>query len=377
MIDFAAKLSEIQSEGNLRRLPEVEHCGGNVLVDGRKLLNFSSNDYLAIHSDSSLQDRFFAECDCLQLGSTSSRLLSGNYSSHRKLESTLAELFGRSALTFSTGYQMNSGILPAVCSSRTLIIADKLVHASIIDGLKLVEGKFMRFAHQNFKQLRDLIEKYHGEYSEIIIVVESIYSMDGDVCNLAELVEIKNHYDNVMLYVDEAHAVGVRGARGLGVAEEQGVIGDIDFLCGTFGKAIGSVGAYVICSEVIKEYLINKMRTLIFTTALPPINAEWTRWVLEHLEEMTDRRNKLNAVSEQLRNGLVAKGLEMPSESHIVPVMVGESEAAVALSLKLQGEGIYVLAVRPPTVPRGTSRLRLSLTASVTTDNIQQLLANL
>lgn len=375
MIDFREELERLSESGNLRTLPCVEHCEGDVVVNGKRLKNLSSNDYLSIATDNSLRERFFRETpsELLLMGSTSSRLLSGNYSSHQALERTLGEMFGRSALSFSTGYQMNSGLLGAVSDSRTLILADKLVHASIIDGLKLCNGRFIRFAHQNYGQLENLIEKYSSEYPRIIIVVESVYSMDGDIADLNKLVEIKKRHSGIELYVDEAHAIGVRGTRGLGVAEEVGVIGEIDYLCGTFGKAVGSVGAYVICSEIVKEYLVNKMRTLIFTTALPPINMEWTRWVLEHFDEFAPRRAALENVSTNLRNSLKAKGYNEISGSHIIPVIIGESAEAVARAQELQSAGFYAMAVREPTVPKGTARLRLSLNSSLTHEDIQKL----
>ncbi|MFI3287433.1 MAG: 8-amino-7-oxononanoate synthase [Rikenellaceae bacterium] len=369
-------LKVLESAGNLRVLPGVEHSGSSVVVEGRGLMNFSSNDYLSIATDMELRREFFESVDMtqMQMGATSSRLLSGNYSAHRELEKTLEELFGRAALTFSSGYGMNSGLLPAVVSSQTLILADKLVHASLIDGIKLSGAQYRRFKHQNFQQLEKYIKEAEGKFLEVIVVVESIYSMDGDVCDLRGLVEIKRKYPTVMLYVDEAHAIGVRGRRGLGVAEEMEVIGDIDFLCGTFGKAIGSVGAYAVCDRVVKEFLINRMRTLIFNTALPPLNMLWTEWVMQRLEGFTERREALERVSGLLRSGLMEKGYSMPSESHIIPVVVGQSIEAIALSERLRGEGVYALAVRPPTVPEGTSRLRLSLTSSVGENDVKKLI---
>lgn len=376
LLRYAATLAELEKNGNLRVLPEVEHSGDRVVVAGENLMNFSSNDYLSIATDGELRREFFEAVDIaeMQMGATSARLLSGNYSAHRKLENTLEELFSRPVLTFSTGYGMNSGILPAVVGSSTLILADKLVHASLIDGIKLSGAKYRRFQHQNLEQLEKYIEEAKGQFAEIIVVVESVYSMDGDVCDLRRLVEIKKKYPSVMLYVDEAHAIGVRGLRGLGIADEMGVMDDIDFLCGTFGKAIGSVGAYVVCDNILKQFLVNRMRTFIFNTALPPINALWTEWVISRLDSFGGRRASLERVSKLLRSGLEAKGYAMPSESHIIPVVVGQSDEAVALSQTLRGEGIYALAVRPPTVPEGTSRLRLSLTSAVEENDVKKLI---
>ena len=328
-------LHALAREGNLRTLPEAEHDGVWIGQDGRRMLNVASNDYLGLASDRGLQEEFLRsvpERDRL-LSASSSRLLTGNFAVHRELEVLLAGRFGReSALTFSSGYHLNTGILPAVADGHTLILADKLVHASLIDGIRLSAARCIRYRHQDYRQLQSLVEKHHAAFDRLIIVTESVFSMDGDVAPLAALAELKKAYPNVMLYVDEAHAVGVRGKRGLGIAEEQGCLADIDFLCGTFGKALASVGAYVVCSRLMHDYLVNRMRTLIFTTGYP-----------------------------------------CPSESHIVPLVVGESEKAVLKAAEMQRNGFYVLPVRPPTVPEGTSRLRLSLTAALPEAEVERL----
>ena len=197
--------------------------------------------------------------------------------------------------------------------------------------------------------------------------------MDGDTAPLQRLVEIKRRCDKVMLYVDEAHAVGVRGERGLGLAEECGCIGDIDLLCGTFGKALASVGAYVICDSIIKEYLVNRMRTLIFTTAMPPVNVAWTLFVMERLHSFKDRRERLLRHSERLRKVLHDKGSETPSASHIIPLIIGPATDTVIKAEDMRRKGFYVLPIRPPTVPEGTSRLRFSLTADITDEDMDRL----
>ena len=290
--NFAAELERLKAVGSLRVLPQAESRGRWISRDGRRMLNLSSNDYLGLASERSLAEEF---ADCLHstssgggwlpLSSSSSRLLTGNHEAYGALEERLAAMYGReSALVLSSGYHMNSGVLPALCDRKTLILADKLVHASLIDGIRLCEGRCIRFRHQDYAQVESILEKEAGAYERIFIVTESIFSMDGDLAPLQRLVEIKRRWPSVMLYVDEAHAVGVRGANGLGLAEECGCIGDIDLLCGTFGKALASVGAYVVCDRVIKEYLVNKMRTLIFTTALPPVNIAWSLFIMERLQ---------------------------------------------------------------------------------------------
>ena len=200
-------------------------------------------------------------------------------------------MFGaESALLFNSGYHANTGILPAVSDTRTLILADKLVHASLIDGIRLSSAKCIRYRHNDLAQLRRLLEENHGMYEKMIIVTESIFSMDGDEADLQALVRLKHDYSNLLLYVDEAHAFGARGEKGLGCAEEQNCINDIDFLVGTFGKAAASAGAYIVCRQTIREYLINKMRTFIFTTALPPVNIQWTAWSTETLRRFPEQK---------------------------------------------------------------------------------------
>ena len=376
MMKEGQTLCALAREGNLRTLPEVRHDGIWIEQDGRRMLNMSSNDYLGLASDATLQDEFWQslpERDRL-LSASSSRLLTGNFDVHQELETLLAERFGReSALTFSSGYHLNTGILPAVADVHTLILADKLVHASLIDGIRLSSATCIRYRHQDYRQLQSLLEKHRTNFERMIIVTESVFSMDGDVAPLAELVELKKAFPNVMLYVDEAHAIGVRGKRGLGIAEEQGCVPDIDFLCGTFGKALASVGAYVVCSRLMYDYLVNRMRTLIFTTALPPLNVAWTKFVFSRLDGWEDRRIRLASMAEKVRGAVRQAGYPCPSESHIVPLVVGESEKTVLKAAEMQRKGFYVLPVRPPTVPAGTSRLRLSLTAALPEGEVERL----
>lgn len=341
------------------------------------MLNLSSNDYLGLGTDEALRDGFFRTLtpETLLMTAASSRLLTGNFAVCEEVEAMLARLFGaEAALVFGSGYHMNAGILPAVADAHTLILADKLVHASLIDGIRLSQARCIRFRHGDCGQLERLLERYHADFGRIIIVVESIYSMDGDVADLRCLADLKRRYANVMLYVDEAHGIGVRGPRGLGVAEEQACIPEVDFLCGTFGKALASVGAYVVCRRTLREYLVNRMRTFIFTTALPPVNLLWTKFVLERLEGFADRRRHLEAISRELREALAADGRACPSAGHIVPLMVGDSGEAVLRAAGMQRQGFYVLPVRPPTVPEGTSRLRISLTAAVTREEVTRLI---
>lgn len=370
------ELTLLKETSNLRCLPAVRHCGREVEAAGKVMLNLSSNDYLGLASHLPLRAEFLQSLtpEAFLPSASSSRLLTGNFDVYARIEALLARLFRKeSALVFNSGYHMNAGILPAVSDARTLILADKLVHASLIDGIRLSAARCIRYRHNRYDQLEQLLAAHHAGYDKIILVTESIFSMDGDEADLRRLAALKRQYDNVLLYVDEAHAVGVRGRHGLGCAEEQGCIDDIDFLCGTFGKALASVGGYVACSQAIHDYLVNKMRTLIFTTALPPVNLLWTLFVLERLDSFASRREHLRHLSSLLKDALAAKGYDCPSTSHILPMTVGDSGEAVRMAECLQRKGFYALPVRPPTVPEGTSRIRFSLTADVTDEEIRQL----
>lgn len=371
------ELQALKEKNNFRSLPSLIHDGRNVIVHERRMLNLSSNDYLGLANDVSLREEFLKTItpETFLPTSSSSRLLTGNFTAYQELEEQLADMFGtESALIFNSGYHANTGILPAICDSQTLILADKLVHASLIDGIRLSSAKCIRYRHNDLQQLQRLIDENHKIYEKIIVVTESIFSMDGDEADLTTLARFKQEYPNLLLYVDEAHAFGTRGKKGLGCAEEQGCIHDIDFLVGTFGKAIASAGAYIVCRQIIREYLINKMRTFIFTTALPPFNIQWTSWILKHLPEFQTRRVHLLHISQKLKQALVSKGYNCPSVSHIVPMIVGASEDTICKTEELQRKGFYALPVRPPTVPEGTSRIRFSLTADITENEIDKLI---
>ena len=326
------ELQTLKEHSNLRLLPQLTHEGRTVVADGRRMLNLSSNDYLGLAADHRLREEFLQNLtpDNFLPTSSSSRLLTGNFGIYEELETELASLFGtETALVLNSGYHANMGILPAVSDAQTLILADKLVHASIIDGIRLSTARCIRFRHNDLAQLERLLEQHHTTYRQLIIVTESIFSMDGDQADLTALVHLKKKYPNVLLYVDEAHAFGVKGARGLGCAEETGCIRDIDFLVGTFGKAAASAGAYIACCHTIREYLVNRMRTLIFTTALPPTSIAWTLFIVRKLAGMQDRREHLARIGRTLREALQAKGYGCPSASHIVPLIIGPSTDTV------------------------------------------------
>ena len=374
---YAAQLDELKQQGNLRQFTSNSQQGKWIEIQQRRMLNLASNDYLGLASNLSLREHFFDETPNVHrlMSSSSSRLLTGNFPEYEQLEASLSQAFaGRAALLFNSGYHMNIGILPAVSDAKTLILADKLVHASMIDGIRLSSAKYVRYRHNDLQHLSKLLQKYHADdaFDRIIVVTESIFSMDGDETDLAELVRIKSQFAKVMLYVDEAHAIGVRGEQGLGCAEQYQVIEQIDFLVGTFGKAMASVGGYLICHPIIREFLINRMRSLIFSTAQPPICMAWTDFIFKKQLTMTASRQHLQQLSAYLQQAVQAKGYACPSTSHIVPVIIGESQKTVDTATQLQQAGFYIMPVRPPTVPVQSSRLRICLNTQFQQDELDQ-----
>ncbi len=372
------QLDILKKESNFRTLPNAKSAGKYVEINGNRMLNLSYNDYLGLASDKKLRAKFLENIDIEKFipSSSSSRLLGGSFDEYIELETMLAELFHKeSSLVFNSGYHLNIGILPAIANTRTLILADKLIHASIIDGIILSRANFLRYKHNDYVHLEKLIKANHSNYTQIIIVAESVFSMDGDRSDLQKLVEIKQKYDNILLYVDEAHAVGVFGKNGLGIAEEENCINEIDFLVGTFGKALASVGGYIVCDKIIRDFLINKMRSFIFSTALPPINISWTKFILENLPYFNNKRNHLQNISNKFISSLQKRNYTTPSKSHIVPLIIGNNELSINKSNYLQENGFYTLAVRPPAVPAGQSRIRISLNADLEEQDIDNLIA--
>lgn len=376
--NYAAKLDELKQQGNLRQFTTNIQDGRNIQINHQSMLNLSSNDYLGLASNLHLREQFFDETpnEYRLMSSSSSRLLTGNFPEYEQLENSLSDAFhGRAALLFNSGYHMNIGILPALSDSKTLILADKLVHASLIDGIRLSTAKYLRYRHNDLNHLIQLLQKYHVDesFDRIIVVTESIFSMDGDESDLSELVRIKQQFNKVMLYVDEAHAIGVRGEQGLGCAEQYDVIDEIDFLVGTFGKALASVGGYLMCHPIVREYLINAMRPLIFSTAQPPICMAWTHFIFQKALKLSTQRQHLHAISQSLQHTIQHKGFECPSTSHIVPVIIGDSQKTVEKAKQLQHAGFYIMPVRPPTVPKNSSRLRICLNTQIDQTDLDQL----
>lgn len=375
---FETELGQLREAGKLRELRTIDCCGASARYEGRDYRNFSGNDYLGIAGDLELRREFYREVGPLGLSAASSRLLTGNSPQYASLEAALAKWYGhgRAALVFNSGYHANLGILPALSRKGDLILSDKLNHASIIDGLRLAEAEFKRYPHGDLARLEALLAEAAREDRRVFIVTESIFSMDGDRIDLAGVVKLKQRY-GAFLIVDEAHSVGVTGPTGAGLAEAENLIGEIDIIVGTFGKAFGSAGAYAILAPVAREYLVNTMRTLIFTTGLPPVIAAWSEFVIGRIPAMNDRRVHLAKLGNRLREVIAAKNFRTFGDSQIVPLIVGGDRDALELAAKLRERGILVFAIRPPTVPAGTARLRFSLNATLTGQDVESVEAAL
>ncbi len=374
---YKTKLLQLEAKGRLRRLSPVQQVAeGRVFYGGRELLNLGSNDYLGLGQDTELRQQFYSEMDGGRaensgFAAASSRLLTGDSLVAHALERDLACAYeSEAALLFNSGYHANIGILPALFGKGDLILSDKLNHASIHDGLTLSRADHKRFRHGDYQQLHDMLLKYRKQYDQVVIVSESVFSMDGDVADIEKLVTLKEEFD-ARLYLDEAHALGVYGKLGLGKAEECGLIKDVDFLVGTFGKAMASIGAFVCCSTEIYDYLVNHSRSLIFTTGLPPVTHAWNHFIFSHMQSMNREREHLQELADRLRQGFQQKGIATRGNTNIVPVIIGEDSVALQQAKKMQELGYLALPVRPPTVPEGTARFRFSLCANMEWQDLQ------
>ncbi len=371
---YQNEIIQLENMGQNRTLKAIENGeNGSCEYQGRQMLNLSSNDYLGLATDTKLKDDFLQQLQqnlhWLAMGSGSSRLLTGNSSLYDETETALKEWYqAEAALFFNSGYHANSGILPALAQKGDLILSDKLCHASLIDGIRLSAADQVRYRHADYAHLESILEKRRHLYQRVFIVSESVFSMDGDTIDLNRLVAIKEKYDAI-LYIDEAHAVGALGEKGLGLCEVQGVVNKIDIILGTMGKAMASVGAYAILSDTLKKVLINKARTLIFTTALPSVNMAWSKFIIERMAEFKPHRQKLQQLTDRCNSKVKELGFE-PSHGYIIPFIVGENKVAVALAEHLQRKGFLIFPIRPPTVPKGTARLRMSLTANFNPEDI-------
>ena len=374
--DFIDSELRFQNEAGLLRslFPLVGSQRGVIKTEGKTLVDFSSNDYLGLADHPALIEGAKKAMETWGTGARASRLMSGDLEIHHRLESAIAALKGKEAgLLFGSGYLANTGIIPALCGGNDVIYSDRLNHASIVDGILLSRARFYRFRHNDLNHLEDLLKSHRSRYRRAMIVVESVYSMDGDLALVSELLELRGRYGAILM-IDEAHATGVFGAKGEGIISQTGADA-VDVILGTFGKALGGYGAFVAVSNRMRQFLLNRARTFIFSTALPPAIIGANLAAVKLLEEEPGRRSRVCELASGLRRALKEDlGLNTPSESQIVPVMVGDSQSALSLAESLRDAGFFVKAIRPPTVQEGTARIRLSVTANHSLKDVRQLL---
>ncbi len=346
-------LDELREAGLYRELRTIESAQGpNVRLDGRDVLLLCSNDYLGLAGDPRLRDAAAEAAERWGAGAGSSRLVSGNMTPHAELERRLAELKGTEAcVLFGSGYLANTGVISALAGAGEIVVSDSLNHASIIDGCRLARAETKVYAHRDLDQLAAALD----DPRPATVVTDAVFSMDGDLAPLREIAELA-HRHGARVVIDEAHATGVVGPEGRGLAHELGI--EVDVVIGTLGKALGSYGAFACCSAETAEFLVNRARTLIYSTALPPPSVGAALKALELMDRALVGR--LHANARTLRRALGVAESGMP----IVPLLAGEPETALAQCAAALDRGVFVQAIRPPTVPPGTSRLRAVATAA-------------
>jgi len=370
--DIEERLAEIKNRGLYRRLRSVSGPQGpRVLLDGKPVLLLCSNNYLGLADHPRVREAAAEAAMRYGAGSGASRLVSGNMTIHRRLEEQLASFkHAEACLLFGSGYLANAGVVSALAREGDVVFSDALNHASIIDGCRLSKAETFVYDHCDTDHLEWGLREAEGRGA--LIVTDGVFSMDGDVAPLERIVDLAQRYD-ARVMVDEAHGTGAIGPEGRGSVAAAGLEDEVDVVVGTLGKALGSYGAYVCCDKPMAKYLINTARTLIFSTALPPPAVAAAMAALGLLSEQPRRVEKLQRNARVLRDALAAEGLPVAgSSTQIVPLVVGDATAAVHTSERALERGVFAQAIRPPTVPPGTSRLRLALMASHTKSELRE-----
>ena len=375
MLDLRTELTRLH-EANLYRQRRISASatGVRVQIDGRELLSFCSNDYLGLANHPEVIKAMQDGAARWGVGSGASHLVNGHTSAHHALEEELAAFTQRPrALLFSTGYMANLGVIAALCGRGDFVFEDRLNHASLLDGARLSQARLQRYGHNDAESLK---QKLNGhERGEKLVATDGVFSMDGDMALLPELCKVTQQHQ-AWLMVDDAHGFGVLGKNGGGCVEQFGLnLDEAPILIGTLGKAFGTFGAFVAGSKDLIEFLIQKARPYIYTTALPPAVAEASRASLRLLQSEGWRREKLQSLIKQFRGGAQQLGLQlMDSKTPIQPLLIGDNANAMAMSAALKQQGILITAIRPPTVPDGTARLRITFSADHSEADVVQLL---
>jgi len=368
------ELTRLEEQGLLRSLRTLQTAQGvRVQIDGKEYLSFCSNDYLGLAGHPRI---FSAVRDTMKRfgwGAGAARLVAGTMGPHAELERAIAEFKGaEAAIVFPTGYMANVGTIPALVDEGDLVIGDRLNHGSIVDGCRLSRATFRFYEHVDVDDLRKRLKR-RGEFRRALIVTDSVFSMDGDLAPLPEIADIAREHD-AMLMVDEAHATGVFGESGRGVGEYYGVADRIDVCMGTLSKAVGSIGGFVCGSRDLVAFLRNRVRTFILTTALPPAACAASTEGLRLIADSPHLRDRLWQNVRQVADLLAGLGLDAGrGASQIFPIVVGDPDKATAVSSALGDSGLLIPAIRPPTVPKGTSRLRLTVSAAHSAEDIERL----
>lgn len=370
-------LDELAAQGRRRSLRPVEPLDrGRIRIDGREIVNFSSNDYLGLSRHPQVIERAREWAARWGAGSGASRLVTGHMEALGAVEEKIAAAKGvEAALVFSSGWQCNASVLPALLDrslwgSDPLVFADRLNHASLHLGCQVAGAKQNRFRHNDLTHLKEMLMRTAREPGPRVIVTESVFSMDGDAPDVDQLVALAEEW-NALLYLDEAHTTGVLGSNGFGLS----VGTHVDISMGTFSKAMGSFGAYVACSKAVKDYLVNKASGVIYTTALPPATLGAIDAAIDLVPSLGPARARLQAMAAHVRARFHEAGLDTgASSSQIVPVILGDEERTLKVAARLEEQGLLGIAIRPPTVPNGTSRIRFALSAAHSDSDIERLI---
>lgn len=374
--ELSAELEQLREQG-LLRMPFARSSpqGPRIKVEGKSYVSFASNDYLGLANHPSVIEAAMRALSLAGMGSGASRLVSGTHQLHRDLETHIAGFEGcEDAVLFPSGYAANVGTISTLVRRGDAVVCDALDHASIFEGAKLSGARVLVYAHADVASLRKVLERARRRYRRVLVVTDGVFSMDGDIAPLDEIVPLCKEYD-AWLMVDEAHATGVLGGRGHGACEYCGVSGEVQIVMGTLSKAFGVVGGFVCGAAELCDLLRNRARSYIYTTAPPPAVCAAAIAAIELVERDQGRRRLLLERAQRVRMVLEELGYNPgPSTTQIIPVMRGEVDAALRLSAFLRDRGIIVPAIRPPTVPKGTSRLRISLTAAHSSADVELLL---